>query len=57
MVCCGSIALAVHTHNIIIIYEAHTGMENQYRKPMGSDTLLNQKCMILVVEKSKRIGM
>ena len=30
--------VAMHTH-IIIIYGAHAGMENQYHKPMDSDTL------------------
>ena len=29
----------MHTQSIIIIYGAHAGMENQYRKPMDSGTL------------------
>ena len=29
----------MHTHNTIIIYGAHVGMENQYHKPMDSDNL------------------
>ena len=48
----------MHTYKIII-YRAHAGMENQYRIPMDQYQniailyILNQKCMILIIEKSK----
>ena len=48
------------TH-IILLYGAHAGMENQYCIPMDQYQnniiailyILNQKCMILIIEKSK----
>ena len=48
----------MHTH---IIYGVHSGMENQHRIPMdryhnilATLYILNQKRMIIIIEKNKR---
>ena len=46
-------------YRALVMCGVHAGMENQYRKPMDQYQniailyILNQKCMILIIEKSK----